>query len=474
MKGDRPAVVALLVAALACAACGDDPLGSTAAPDPDAGNWATWVADGAALRPSPPPDATSAQTAREIDEIVRLQSAVTPELEAMIRRWDVTPTAAWHQLALDRLGFYWALLPDVRAATPARSARAFALLHVAMYDALVAVWDAKYAYGRRAPARADPRVRALVPLADEPSYPSEHAAAAAAAAAVLAYLFPQEDTAGFHALERAAGDARVAAGAVYRSDVDAGYALGRAVASQVIAWARSDGSEAPWTGVVPVGSALWRPTPPKFVETPFDPAAGSWRTWVIPSGDAFPLPPPPAPGSAAFTADLDELRRLSASRTAAQADVARYWASESPSARWEVFMEEEIERRQLGPVRAARALALGSVAAYDAMVACWNAKYAYWLLRPVSADPTIRTVFSTPPFPSYPSGHSTLSTAVSEVFAELFPDAAASYRATAEEASASRVLGGVHYRFDIVAGERLGLAVGAAVVARAREDGSRR
>src|SRR5947207_14950362 len=105
----------------------------------------------------------------------------------MMRWWDAPHPAAWHQPSLHRLVFYWALLPDVRAATPARSARAFALLHVAMYDALVAVWDAKYAYGRRAPARADPRVRALVPLADEPSYPSEHAAAAAAAAAVLAY-----------------------------------------------------------------------------------------------------------------------------------------------------------------------------------------------------------------------------------------------------------------------------------------------
>jgi membrane-associated phospholipid phosphatase len=137
-------------------------------------------------------------------------------------------------------------------------------------------------------------------------------------------------------------------------------------------------------------------------------------------------------------------------------------------------MQEEIDRRRLGPVRAARALALASVAQYDAMVACWDAKYFYWLLRPASADPTIQTVFSTPPFPAYPSGHSTLSTAVSEVFAELFRDAAESFRAKAVEASNSRVLSGVHYRFDAVAGEQLGLQVGAAVVARARSDGSRR
>jgi len=135
-------------------------------------------------------------------------------------------------------------------------------------------------------------------------------------------------------------------------------------------------------------------------------------------------------------------------------------------------MRDEIERRKLTPMRAARALALASVATYDAMIACWDAKYAYWLLRPISADPTIKTVFSTPPFPSYPSGHSTLSSAVGEVFAELFPDAADHYRGKAVEASMSRILGGVHYRFDVLVGERLGEQVGDAVVEWARRDGS--
>jgi membrane-associated phospholipid phosphatase len=83
-------------------------------------------------------------------------------------------------------------------------------------------------------------------------------------------------------------------------------------------------------------------------------------------------------------------------------------------------------------------------------------------------------VFSTPAFPSYPSGHSTISAAAAEVFAELFPDRAAMYRAQADSASLSRVWGGVHYRFDIVAGEELGRRVGRAVVERARADGSSR
>jgi membrane-associated phospholipid phosphatase len=166
------------------------------------------------------------------------------------------------------------------------------------------------------------------------------------------------------------------------------------------------------------------------------------------------------------------LLQISASRTTAQADTARYWATDAPSSRWEVFMDEEIAARRLGPMHAARAMALASTAMSDAMIACWDAKFFYWLERPISADSTLRTAISTPPFPSYPSGHSTQSAAAAEVFAYLFPDRAEHYRAKADEASHSRVLAGIHYRFDIEVGEDLGRKVGAAAVARAKGDGS--
>jgi membrane-associated phospholipid phosphatase len=325
VSAKRGSAGALILAAVWCAACGDVPSGPGAA-EADAGSWSTWViTDGASLRPPAPPAATSAQTASEIEEILRLQANRTPALDSAIRRWDALPTTPWHDLALDRYASYWALLPDVRVATPARTARGFALLHVAIYDALVATWDAKYTYGRLAPARADSRVSALVSMGDVPSYPSEHAAAAAAAATILAYLLPHEDSAGFQALAREAGEARIAAGGAYRSDVESGLAIGRAVAAQVLERARADGADTAWTGTVPDGPSMWRPTPPRYVEIPFDGAAGQWRTWVIPAGDAYRPAPPPAMGSAAFSVDLDELRTLTTSRTA-QADSARYWA----------------------------------------------------------------------------------------------------------------------------------------------------
>jgi hypothetical protein len=219
---------------------------------------------------------------------------------------------------------------------------------------------------------------------------------------------------------------------------------------------------------------MWQPTPPRRVQIPFDALAGSWRTWVIPSGSAFRLPAPPAIGSPRFETDVNELVQLGGTRTPEQIDIARYWATDAPSIQWELFVEDEIASHRLSAPRAARARAYLSVAMYDAFIACWDSKFTYWLARPVTMEPAIQTVFSTPPFPSYPSGHSTQSAAAAAVMAELFPDRADVYRKKAEEASLSRVWGGVHYRFDVESGEALGARVGEAVVARMRGDGASR
>jgi membrane-associated phospholipid phosphatase len=467
------ALVALVTLVAALAACSDAPSAPLATDaDAGAGTWRTWVLTSASeIRPPAPAAAGSPDAARELDAVARAQAggSLAP---AAIARWSGSPSAVWDSTALHLLDFYFPLLPDVRIATPARAARVMALLHVAVYDALLATWEAKYAYRRTSPSEADGRVRALIDVHGVPSYPSEHAAAAAAAAAVLSDLFPGEDTLALHAMAGEAGEARVALGVAYPSDVSAGAEIGRAVAARVIALARADGAALPWSGTVPTGDGLWQPTPNKYVRVPFDALAGSWHTWVIPSGDAYRPLPPPAPGSAAFARDLAELRGLASSRTVAQMDMARYWATDAPSVIWEKYLRSEIAARRLGPVRAARAQALASVAMYDAFVACWDAKFHYWLERPVTADTSLRPVFPTPPFPSYPSGHSTISSAVAEVFAELFPDSAAAYRQRGVDASLSRVYAAVHYRFDVDAGDSLGVRVGRAVVARARGDGA--
>jgi len=470
MRGhwQRALVAALSVAILGC---GEATTGPSA--EPEGGNWATWLlSSGAEIAVPPPPRLGGAEEAAELEEIKAIQADLDLAANQAIARWEGAPTLAWTDELLGRFTFWWVLLPDVRVATPVRSARIAALMNVAIYDALVTTWHAKYQYRRAAPHRRDSRVNRLVPYEGEPSYPSEHAAAAAAAAAILSYAFPGEDSTRFAAMAREAGESRIAAGAAYRSDVEAGWELGRAVAARVIAHARQDGSDVPWTGSVPQGPDKWKPTPPRRVQVPFDPNAGSWQPWILPSGDYFRPPPHPAFGSAAFLNDLNELVLLSTTRTQEQADIARYWATDPPESRWLEFTQDEILARDLSPLRAARAMALVSVAMYDAFIACWDGKFHYWLLRPITADSTVVTVFSNPPFPSYPSGHSTGSAAAAEALAALFPDRAAHYRDRAAEASVSRVYGGVHYRFDVEAGEELGRKVGQLVAQWIENDGA--
>lgn len=465
-------LVGLTLAGTVLGACRELPSQAEAVTDEaDAARWRPWLlAQPAELRPPAPPAPGSAEQARDLDAVLAAQRDRSTAVERDVARWNVSATAPWDSSALQLLDFYFPLLPDVRLATPVRAARVMALLHVAVYDALVATWDAKYAYRRPSPARADPRVRALATVGDVPSYPSEHAAAAAAAAAVLAGLFPGEDTLALHAMARAAGASRIAAGVAYPSDVAAGAAIGRAVAVRALARAATDGAAESWTGTPPIGDGLWSPTPSKFVRSPFDPRAGQWRPWVLRAGSAFRPPPPPALTSAAFAHDLGELRQYSVARTVRETDVARYWATDAPSVIWEKDLLHEIAARKLGTMHAARAQVLASVAMYDAFVACWDAKFTYWLARPVTVDASLRPVFPTPPFPSYPSGHSTISTAAAEVFADLFPDAAQHYRDRATEASLSRVYAAVHFRFDVETGDSLGARVGRAVVARGQED----
>ena len=67
-----------------------------------------------------------------------------------------------------------------------------ALVNVAIYDATIAAWDAKYVYNRPRPSEADPTLTTVVPNPNSPTYPSEHAAAAGAASTVLGYLFPKD------------------------------------------------------------------------------------------------------------------------------------------------------------------------------------------------------------------------------------------------------------------------------------------
>jgi membrane-associated phospholipid phosphatase len=181
------------------------------------------------------------------------------------------------------------------------------------------------------------------------------------------------------------------------------------------------------------------------------------------SGDQFRPPPPPAFGSPGYLADLAEVRRLSDTRTPEQLQIAQFWASGygagGPAGYFGAAAVELITRQHLDERRAARVLATLHMAIMDASIGCYEAKYRYWYLRPYQADPAITTPVGKPNFPSYPSAHSCLSAAAGGVLGALFPTAADDLRAKVEEAGVSRLYAGLHFRFDVTAGQALGVGV---------------
>jgi membrane-associated phospholipid phosphatase len=126
--------------------------------------------------------------------------------------------------------------------TEVRAARVFALLNMALHDAAVGCWDAKFAYFNPRPSQLDPRIKTVVGLPNFPSYTSGHSTFSAAAAAVLSYLFPSGATS-FGAMSDEAAISRLYGGIHYRSDIEEGKTHGTRIGGYTVAFARSDGAD---------------------------------------------------------------------------------------------------------------------------------------------------------------------------------------------------------------------------------------
>ncbi len=461
-----------LAAALLLSACGQDEQ-ATPGPraEPAAGGWQTWVLSSPDDVAVPAPPAAGSVAARaDSDELRRLQRTRTPAVARSARAAALrSPIEPWMDVNFK--------LVANRAKDPVAASRAYALLSVAMYDATIAAWKAKYRYHRSAPSG----VGALAPAGPDPSYPSEHAVIAGAASRVLAYLYPERPAAALDAMARRLAQDRVVAGLNYPSDTRAGLRLGRAVATQVIAYAKTDGSDRKWNGDRPHARGSWQP-PPGSLARPVSPVAGSWRTWVMTSGRQFRPPPFPAYGSAAYRAQAQAVADAKRHLTAGQRKAALFWAGGQgtalPPGIWDQVVLGYLRREPQSLPRETRVLALLNVAQADAGIAAWDAKYGYWVTRPENAirdlgiDRRWKPLIKTPFFPAYVSGHATYSGAAGEVMAYLFPKDAALFRAKAKEAADSRVWGGIHFPLDGTQGLRLGRRIGDLVVNRARTDGA--
>jgi membrane-associated phospholipid phosphatase len=431
--------------------------------EPTGGSWKPFVlSSGAAVRSPAPPSRGSAQYNQDLNELKALQQNRTAAVNASITYWNSGSVVRWNEIARS-------LVAKNNTPSPVDS-RVYALLSVAQYDALVAAWNNKYIFNRSSPHELDSSIQPAVQTTSDPAYPSDHAAVAGASAEVLSYLYPNE-TASISKQAAAEEESRLAAGVNFRTDIAAGDALGRAVAQQVINRSKNDGWNATWNGTVPTGPGKWFSTasPP---EPPFLPLWGNVTPWLLNSSDLIMPAAPPAFGSAQFNASLREVKVIANSRTATEEQIAQFWNNRAPPTYWNQVACDLIQSYKLNELRSARALALMNTATMDAGICCWNAKYEYWYLRPIQAEPTINTSFPTPNFPSYTSAHSSFSGAAAGVLSYIFPTEKAELQAQAQQASLSRLLSGVHYRFDCDQGLVVGSEVAQRAIQRGELDGS--
>src|SRR5262244_1250336 len=430
--------------------------------EPRAGKWQTWVLkSGSELRLRPPPDAQA--TASEIQELRALTGQRDAATLERIRYWDFSsPAYRWNEMLTDTAA------PQNFGAGGGLGIRAFAMLNVAIHDALIAAWDSKYAYNRRRPSEADRKLASAVPLPQSPSYPCEYSAAAGAGSAVLAHLFPTEAKRFADAAEEVARS-RVMAGVAYPSDTRAGLDLGKAVAARVIEHLKMDGKK--WEGAVPVGPGLWVGSNPGGVDDV------GWKPFVLASASQFRPGPPPAPDSPERAAEVAEVKNFK--RTPVTNAKASYWHYGQYGGAGLLYRLSEEIGRELAEAgldgnapRAARAYALVYVAQYEAYIASQDAKFHYWTARPNMFDTSITTVVPNPPFPSYVSNAGALGMATAPVLGYLFPRQAERYLSWARELGESRIWAGIHFRSDVEAGWETGHRVAAVFIERAKHDGA--
>ena len=337
--------------------------------------------------------------------------------------------------------------------SPLAATRVYAALSVAQYQAVLATPDSDQ--DDELPANG-------VGAGGRSSLEAHRGAVAGASARVLGFLFPAAATA---LNQRAEAEGEVGPGDVH-PQFTRGLAIGESVGALMVERLKTDRFTAPWTGSVPVGPGMWRANGP-----PAGATLGGAEPYLLTSGAQFRPPPPPAFNSPAFLADLGEVRSISDTRTAAQTAVALYWnfptGSFTPPGYWNLTASNYVGTFALNEQAATRLFAVMGAAMMDAMIGCWDAKYYYWTLRPSQADGLITMSFGLPNHPSYPSGHSCVSAAAATVLKDVFPERAAELDTWVDQAGLSRIFAGIHYRFDITAGQNLGQAVARWAIANA-------
>jgi membrane-associated phospholipid phosphatase len=435
----------------------------------------------------------------------RYQAPAGPDARARLAYWN---EAALRAVAVDHSpSAAGAAAPEQLG--PTRTSRALAIVHIAIHDALNAIWRGVPGYSGPLPALAGS---------------SPDAAIAQAAHDTLVALYPRQA----QRLDAWLAEdlARLPAGRDKNNGVD----LGRRAAAAILALRADDGmyQGEPVVGQdYPAGTVpgQWRPDPDGWSTIAMGAHWYHIRPFVLGSAVQFRAGPPPGVRSGAYTRAFDEVKALGGDgartptrRTADQTAMAIYWSYDgtawlgTPPRLCNQIAVQLALARTANAFELARVLALVNVALADATLAVWETKYHYDFWRPVTAvrdtggrdgnratqgDPGWTPLGSpasnligpnfTPPFPAYPSGHAGMGSALFGVLRWFWgdripftfvsdelngitrdnqgrvrpwlPRSFQSLSQAEEEMGQSRIYQGVHWQFDKTAGADIGRKV---------------
>ena len=393
-------------------------------------SWHPWLEQVAASKPA----SAALPSAAELE-------ALRANRELLARWVAQPPSIAWNDIVS---GLVIKYQPN-----PLRASRVYTYVHVAIHDALVVC----------AQRGCEPTVRPV--------------AMHAAASRMLEHLYPNESPGRFAALGRS-GAAALLANLGGHNQAELAWQTGSDVAEAAIRRALNDGWDMP--KLTPKRPAwkpgIWQSAPPMNIYDPAEPHAPQWRTWVLANGAEIEPKPPLAYGSPEFWAEVEEVVAVQRALTPEQKRNAEDWnlgaGSVTPPGVWNLHAKRLVLQHKLDVQQAARVFSTANVAMFDAFVACWQVKFKYWTERPITVirekDPAWMPFVITPAFPSYVSGHSSVSGAGATALQAFFPREAAELSKMAQEASMSRLLAGIHFRSD----NEQGLELGRMVAARAR------
>lgn len=282
-------------------------------------------------------------------------------------------------------------------------------------------------------------------------------------------------------------------GSLTSTQLRSSFTYGRGVAAAVIARVNADGFAESMKMKAPVAGAAgeWVPTSPNF-QPAIDPGWGTVEAFVPSTRDcSLPGPARGDDPQSPFQSDADEVAEVAANLTDEQRAIARFWDDSrgrtgTPSGHWLVIALKLAESTGMSHEATLRMVAAATMAMSDTFVAVWREKYRWMVERPITViqrrDPSWSSYLVTPAFPEYPSGHSAVSRAAADVLSSFVGDVAfddpgygvteqsrrqfnvsprsfESMREAADEASVSRLYGGIHYVIGLEAGKALGACV---------------